>query len=114
MEAIYNVPHYRLPQSVLEFRLELLVKNKLKEIDIIKIEDFFVSNKTVSPPHPKHKTKLIKVMCTQQNSRFVEIEHGYVIFAVLYILNLCDEKQKEDLLKNDEISKLYRGMENAK
>lgn len=112
---ISQVRSYKTPSlstakwSVFDNTLQTAASGKISELGLLwgtSHYSFFNQGKKEKPTKI-YKSKLLENIC-HKDSDIWRCPKGHDIFIVLYLLDKCDEAQKKELLKNWEISSVYR------
>ena len=86
--------------------LKVTASEKLHELKLV-WTDMRFGGATKNTQQPKFKSKLLKYAC-HADGRLWQCPDGYSIFACVYLLNKCDEQQKQIILSDWKTNSLYR------
>ena len=104
--ASIGANNYLRFSSQMGHNLKVAASDKLRELGLV-WESVHFGNIKKDIRRPEFKSKLLEYVC-RMDSRLWQCPDGYSIFVCVYLLDKCDEQQKEIVLSDWKTSSLYR------
>jgi hypothetical protein len=104
--ASIGANNYLRFSSQMGHNLKVAASDKLRELGLV-WESVHFGNIKKDIRKPEFKSKLLEYVC-RMDSRLWQCPDGYSIFVCAYLLDKCDEQQKEIVLSDWKTSSLYR------
>lgn len=104
--ASIGANNYLRFSSQMGHNLKIAASDKLRELGLV-WESVHFGNIKKDIQKREFKSKLLEHVC-RMNSRLWQCPDGYSIFVCVYLLDKCDEPQKEIVLSDWKTSSLYR------
>ncbi len=104
--ASIGANNYLRFSSQMGHNLKVAASDKLRELGLV-WESVHFGNIKKDIRKPEFKSKLLEYVC-RMDSRLWQCPDGYSIFVCAYLLDKCNEQQKEIVLSDWKTSSLYR------